>query len=301
MKKTLLTLLVIAALLLLGWFLFMRESTTDVTGPTDDDQVTSTDDGADDEDEDEEPIRSIGESANGNEIRAYTFGDGDTKLLFVGGIHGGYSWNTSLLAFELIDALEAGSITLSDDVEVTVVPVVNPDGLDAVVGTTGKFAANDVPAGVDTVPGRFNGNGVDLNRNFDCDWQAEGVWQQQSVSGGTGPFSEPEAAAMRTFVETYSPDAAVVFYSSAGGVFASNCHDGVSTETREILNVYANASGYAPYESYDFYEITGDFANWLASRNTPAISVLLTDHTSTEWTKNRAGIEALLAFYADEA
>jgi beta-lactamase superfamily II metal-dependent hydrolase len=38
--------------------------------------------------------------------------------------------------------------------------------------------------------------------------------------------------------------------------------------------------------------------NWLAKNGVPAISVLLTTHDDTEWEKNRAGVEALLKYYA---
>jgi len=136
-----------------------------------------------------------------------------------------------------------------------------------------------------------------LNRNFDCDWKAEAVWQDKKVSGGTAVFSEPEAAAVKTYIETNKPAAAVVWYSSAGGVFASNCHAGVLPETLEIASVYGKAAGYKVYKEFNFYEITGDMVNWLAKIGTPAISVLLTNHTDTEWTKNEAGIEALLSHY----
>ena len=37
--------------------------------------------------------------------------------------------------------------------------------------------------------------------------------------------------------------------------------------------------------------------NWLAKNSIPAISVLLTNHTDTEWSKNLAGIQALLTYY----
>jgi len=73
----------------------------------------------------------------------------------------------------------------------------------------------------------------------------------------------------------------------------------VLPETRVITNAYADASGYAAYEDFDFYEITGDAINWLAKKNIPAISVLLTTHEDVEWNKNRAGIEALLEYYAE--
>ena len=242
----------------------------------------------------------IGTSAGGLDIPIAHYGNGDTELLFVGGIHGGYSWNTALVAYELMDYLEENPEAVPANVTVSVIPVLNPDGLQEVVGTTGRFTRADVPSGEGaTIPGRFNANDVDLNRNFACDWQADAVWQDRDVSGGTGEFSEPEAQVIRGYINRNNPEAVVVYYSSAGGVFASNCHEGVLAETRALVNTYADASGYPAFEQFDFYEITGDMTNWLASEGVPAISVLLTSHTDTEWSKNRAGIEAILEYYAD--
>ncbi len=238
----------------------------------------------------------IGKSVEGRDITAYHFGTGDTELLFVGGIHGGYEWNTALVAYQLIEYLQNASSTIPATVKVTVIPVLNPDGLNKVVGTTtGNFTKADVSSSqaVQT-SGRFNANTVDLNRNFDCDWQTEGTWQNKKVSAGSAVFSEPESQAIKNYIETGKPSAVIVWYSAAGGVYASNCHNGVSTETRAMTTTYAKASGYPAHESFDSYEITGDMVNWLAKKNIPAISVLLTNHTDTEWTKNLAGIKALL-------
>ena len=242
----------------------------------------------------------IGTSAGGNAITAYHFGNGTTtELLFVGGIHGGYEWNTALVAFQLMDYLKASPSAIPVNVQVTVIPVLNPDGLSKVVGTTTRFSAADVSSSQEVqVSGRFNGNTVDLNRNFDCDWQTTGTWQNKSVSGGTAAFSEPESKAIRDYIQAHSPAAVVVWYSAAGGVFASNCHNGVSAKTRALMKTYADASGYRGYDNFDFYAITGDMTNWLAKINIPTISVLLTNHTDTEWSKNQAGIKALLASYA---
>ena len=40
----------------------------------------------------------IGSSVEGRDIKVTTLGQGDTHLLFVGGVHGGYEWNSSLSA-----------------------------------------------------------------------------------------------------------------------------------------------------------------------------------------------------------
>ena len=206
-----------------------------------------------------------------------------------------------LVAQELIDALRADSSVIPTNVMVTVIPVLNPDGLQKVTGTSDtNFSASDVSTSEATqISGRFNAHEVDLNRNFDCDWKSSGTWQSRQVSGGEKAFSEPESQALKAYVESHAIAAAVVWYSAAGGVFASNCHDGVLPETSTLTSLYAKASGYKAYESFDFYSITGDAVNWLAKQKIPAISVLLTTHTNVEWDKNLAGIKALLAHYAE--
>ena len=308
MKKIIIV-LVIVALAALGAYLLVQdlsgdtevpESGTEMTEPdststepegSGGEQATST------EPEAMEKESVIGTSAGGHEIVAYHYGTGDTKLLFMGGIHGGYEWNTSLVAYSLMDYLDENPDAVPENVRVTVIPVMNPDGLQEVAGMTGRFSASDVSG--DTVSGRFNANGVDLNRNFDCDWQPTGVWQDREVNAGSAVFSEPEAQAFRDFVNAEDPDGVVVWYSAAGGVFASNCHSGVLDGTRTIMNLYSQASGYPAFEEFDYYEITGDAVNWLAKKGIPAISVLLTDHENTEWSKNRSGIEALLDHYGE--
>lgn len=241
---------------------------------------------------------TIGKSTEGKDISLYQYGDGDTEILFVGGIHGGYEWNTVLLAYEAIDYLEANPQAIPDNIKVTIIPVLNPDGLNKVVGTSTRFSLTDVPKDeTEAVDGRFNANKVDLNRNFDCDWQTSGTWQNKTVSGGSQVFSESESQAMKSYIENHDPQAVVVWYSAAGGVFSSSCHNGISAETKALTSAYAKASSYTSHEEFDSYSITGDMVNWLAKKNIPAISVLLTDHKNTEWVKNQAGIEAILEYY----
>jgi predicted deacylase len=241
----------------------------------------------------------IGTSVEGRNISAFKYGTGTKKLLFVGGIHGGYEWNTVLVAYELMDYLKSNPSAVPASLEVTVIPVLNPDGLYKVVGKSGRFVAADVPASNDVqVSGRFNANGIDLNRNFDCDWQPSGMWQNTAVDGGSAVFSEPESKAFQAFVSAYAPTAVVGWYSAAGGVYSSNCHGGVLSLTKTMTNTYAKASGYPAHESFDNYAITGDMTNWLAKNKIPAISVLLTNHQDVEWEKNKKGVEALFTYFS---
>lgn len=242
----------------------------------------------------------IGTSVEGRDIIAYRYGTGENKVLFVGGLHGGYSWNTSLVGYEMVKHFKANVNAIPEGVQVIVIPVANPDGLAKVVTTEGAFSASAVnPSKTAQVAGRFNANKVDLNRNFDCQWKATGTWQDAPVSGGSAAFSEPEALALKNFIEAEKPAGVVVYYSAAGGVYASACGGAVTAATTELTSVYAKASGYPAHQSFDYYETSGDMVNWLAKNGVPAISVLLTDHVSPEWTKNKAGIEATLSHFAN--
>lgn len=224
----------------------------------------------------------IGTSVNGTAIEAFHFGTGDTEVLLVGGTHGSYSANTSALAREAIDYFNENSTVVPEGVMLTIIPTLNPDGL-AVSGTAGRFNANE----------------VDLNRNFDCEWSATGMWRAQEVSGGSAAFSEPEAQALRDYVQTYDPNAAIVLFSAEGKVYPSACDSTPSNASVELAATYASAAGYPAEAEFDAYTITGDMVNWMAKESIPAISVLLSDHQNTEWSKNQAGIEAVLASYAN--
>ena len=298
MKKIVISIIVIV-LVGVGIYYFTRSSPKDVVVNTNQNVSTTTDNIATTTKPVSKITTIIGKSVEGRDIIAYHFGTGDTELLFVGGIHGGYEWNTALLAYDLVDYLKANPSTVPTNIKVTIIPVLNPDGLNKVAGTSSRFTSSDVSNTESVViSGRFNGSEVDLNRNFDCDWQSVAKWQSKTVSGGSTAFSEPESLAIKNYINTQKPEAVVVWYSAAGGVFSSSCHNGILPITNTLTNTYAEASGYPAFEEFDFYAITGDMVNWLAKEKIPAISVLLTNHTSTEWTKNLAGVKSLLKYYA---
>ena len=123
------------------------------------------------------------------------------------------------------------------------------------------------------------------------------MWRGNVVSAGTAPFSEPEAQAIRDFVQVNKPTAVIFWHSQANAVYASECHMGILPETINIMNIYTKASGYLAVDSFDAYEVTGDAEGWLASIGIPAITVELKTHETIEWERNIAGIKALFAHY----
>ena len=245
------------------------------------------------------PVRTVvGQSVEGRKIEAYTYGQGKTHVEFVGGIHGGYEWNSTVLAYKLIDYLNANPKAVPINETVTVIPSANPDGVYEVVGKEGRFTNADVSTNKEVLArGRFNAHNVDLNRNFDCKWQPKSTWQSKIVSAGVSAFSEPEAVAIRDFALKDKPAVVVFWHSQSGTVYASQCLKGILPETLDLINVYAKASGYTASKTFDAYATTGGADDWLASINVPAFTVELTTHETIEWEKNLAGIKAVLDYY----
>lgn len=304
MKKTIILLVVIVVVILVGYFTlqYFLGSTDTISTNSENNTSTSTDETGSQpttpNQEENKPTTVIGTSIEGRDITAYHFGTGNKEILFVAGLHGGYEWNTSLVAYQLVDYLKQNPTIVPAGEKITVIPAANPDGLYKVTGKEGVFTSADVNSSQSVqISGRYNADSIDLNRNFDCDWQPTGKWQSTTVKAGSEAFSEPESVAIRDYVNNNIPTAVVVWYSAAGGVFASSCHQGVLSETTTLTNLFAEASGYKAYETFDFYQITGDMVNWLAKNSIPAISVLLTNHTDTEWTKNLAGVTAIINHY----
>lgn len=226
----------------------------------------------------------IGTSVKGREIEAYTFGTGDTNLLFVGGIHGGYEANTVRLAEAMIEEFQLDEDVIPSSVTVHIIPNLNPDG----------YALPPTAADAER---RFNANSVDLNRNFDCRWKSTGTWRSVTMSAGTAPFSEPEAVALRDYVAEVNPNAAVFWHSAASEVFTSECGNGVLSSTDLLMNTYASASTYRAAGLWTAYPVSGDAEGWLANIGIPAITVELETRDSIEWERNWPAVLAILELY----
>ncbi len=246
-----------------------------------------------------EEIKSeiIGKSVEGRPIEAYYFGDGEKRVLLIGGIHGGYEWNSVALAYQFIDYFSSSTDKIPSGIRVAIIPSLNPDGVFAVLGKEGRFTVTEAINATSTKLGRFNARDVDLNRNFDCKWKPESMWKGNRVSAGASVFSEPEAVALRDFVAKFKPNVAVFWHSQANAVYASACHSGILPETLSVMNAYSVASGYNAVKTFDAYEVTGAAEDWLASIGIPAVTVELKTHEDVEWVKNLAGVNALFNLY----
>jgi hypothetical protein len=240
----------------------------------------------------------LGTSTQGYPIEAYQIGNGPVRLAFIGGIHGGYEWNTTLLAYQAIDFFISHPEELPASVSLYIVPSANPDGLVDLIGRFGRFSFDEIRSLTTTFtfPGRFNGNGVDLNRNWGYNWTPNAFWWQAQVNAGAEPFSEVETRILRDFL-TVSPMTAVVFWHSAArGVFPGAC-DAPLPQTKTLATLYAVAAQYPAYDSFDAYPITGDATDWLCSQGIPAIVVELSSKRGLDWPQNLSAMRAIITTF----
>lgn len=241
--------------------------------------------------------RDIGTSVEGRQIEMISLGTGSRELIVVGGIHGGYEWNTVLLAQQLLEYYRAEPSRIPDDVRLHFIVNMNPDGLYRIVGDR-ELEELDF-SGIDTRSGRFNANFVDLNRNWDYEWEPVSYWGTTEVKAGTAPFSEPETRAVRDIVLRLGPAGVIFFHSAADGIYHGGRREGFEA-SRRLAEAFAEGSGYrlpeAGAKGLVTYRITGSASNYLYTRGIPAIVVELSTHHRTEFERNRLGMESLLEY-----
>lgn len=223
---------------------------------------------------------NLGVSTEGRPITAVRFGDGALKLVVVGDTHGGPEANTYYLTTQLIAYFRAHPEQVPASVRLYFIPTLNPDGL-----------ANG---------SRFNGNGVDLNRNMntdldDCaenDWRisVQGAYGVVSDTGGPYAESEVESRLIRDFLLDAS--GAIFLHSNAGLVFPAFCESEPSIKLGEV---YAGAAGYVYSRYWPNYLITGGMHDWAGSLGIAAITPELVTGTDSEFDQNLAGLGAVLA------
>lgn len=226
----------------------------------------------------EPALITIGSSAGGRALEGFRFGEGDRAVVVVGGLHGGFAPGSVVFPDLLLQHFNDNPAELPPGFALFTFANVNPDSAAA----PGELA------------GRLNANGVDLNRNFGCNWSSEADWRGTPVNPGSAPFSEPETRALRDFLVDLQPEL-VIFYEARatnGLVAAGRCGEDHPPSNR-LRDVYAASAGY----DVDTFELNGDSSDWLTTLDIPAISVLLKEYeglSSQEWRDNLSGIRAVL-------
>ena len=212
-------------------------------------------------------------------ISTLVIGTGPRKVLFTAAHHAN-EWITALVllkyAEDLAEAIRTDGILfgqkardLAEAVTIYMIPMVNPDGVDLVVGAIepgniqydlAQRLAQDYPA--IPFPNGWKANllGVDLNLNYPAGWlQAREIKFSQGYTRpgprdyvGRAPLDQLETKALAEFTEFLDP-ALVLAYHSQGKEIYWQFRDYSVPGAKELGEVMAKVSGYTlaevPYES----------------------------------------------------
>lgn len=216
---------------------------------------------------------SIGASVKGRGIKAYSFGSGATKIVYIGGTHGDET-SSVVLMNQWIESLESGGGAPAGKT-IIVIPTLNPDGY-----------ANGT---------RNNARNVDLNRNFPAnDWQADvtSPYGTPIPKGGGGkPLSEPESAAIANYLLSVRPRLVLTYHAKAGVVIPNGSGD--SNALAAIYDQKSNlyqSSGMGVFK----YETTGEMEVWLRDKaGIPCLLIELWTTSGQEFSGNQNAMWAM--------
>ena len=202
--------------------------------------------------------------------------------MIIAGIHGGDEGNTIALADQLIAHLRNNPQAVPPGYTLYILRSLNPDG-----------------EALGTVPeGRFNANGVDLNRNFEVGWKAE--WKSNGCSStpgtaGPGPGSEPETQALKEFLVSRHVQALISYHSAYLGVLPSG--NPAHQESTRFAQAIHDISDYPYPPVHTGCEYTGTLVDWAASSGvSAAVDVELNSDVDTEFETNLGVLAVLLSF-----
>lgn len=188
-------------------------------------------------------VKTIGKSTLGRPIECYTIGNQRKKVLFCGAFHG-MEWITSLVLYKFIinicDAIINHKTIQNEKLwqyfcgySLAIIPCVNPDGVEICINGS-KSARNlesyiDYISKGDTSSWQANAMGVDINHNFNADWQnlkmkelAMGINSPRaSRHGGTYPESEAETIALTGFCRENEIISATAFHTQGEEIYWS--------------------------------------------------------------------------------
>jgi g-D-glutamyl-meso-diaminopimelate peptidase len=210
-------------------------------------------------------------SAFGREIRTLTMGTGERQVLFTAAHHAN-EWITALVLLKFTEDLaQAASVngriygiearTILKAATIHMVPLVDPDGVDLVVGaiapgtleyeTARGFADNypNIP-----FPNGWKANllGVDLNLQYPALWlRAREIKFSQGFTRpgprdyvGRAPLNQLESRALAELTEELDP-ALVLAYHTQGKVIYWQFQDIPVPSARALAEEFARLSGYA--------------------------------------------------------
>ncbi|WP_316572029.1 M14 family metallocarboxypeptidase [Neobacillus sp. YIM B06451] len=224
----------------------------------------------------------IGRSVLGKPIWELKIGNGHRKVHFNASFHAN-EWITSGILMELVNMyllalcdnrtiLGEEAISIFESTELSIVPMVNPDGVDLVLHgpPPGMWElATAINGGKTDFSGwKANIRGVDLNNQFPANWEIEKERKEPKSPAprdftGTSPLSEPEAIAMANLSVNSRFDMVVAFHTQ-GQEFYWGYGGKEPAVSSYIAEEFSRLSGYRAVHTIDSH---AGFKDWFIQEN----------------------------------
>ena len=237
---------------------------------------------------------TIGKSVRGLDIRGIKIGGGRESVLYAAAFHGSEHITTNIALY----FLEALGESIKNDKDlcgvdlkrilakrsILILPRINPDGCEiSILGEKGCLQKEKEIGNLcrgDYKIWNSNFRGVDINHNFNADWEnlkkreeKAGIWGPSPTRyGGIKPESEPETKALCDLCRSANICHALALHSQGEVIYHGykNIHPKKSKKMAEIL---ATESGYALDVPIGLAE-GGGFKDWfILEFNRPAFTI----------------------------
>lgn len=229
----------------------------------------------------------IGKSLCGRKLQYLKIGSDNSPVLFVSAFHG-MEWLTSLLVLKFVESISK-AIYYRDFVKeseiserlkekgLVVIPCINPDGVEISINgakTAGIYESfvKKLSKNGKTNFWQANARGVDLNHNFDANWnelheleKANGIKTPGPTRyGGMAPESELETKALSDFCRKMNFRHVVAFHSQGEEIYWE-FGEKTPQKAKIMAKKMSKLSGYKLSEPQGL-AVGGGFKDWFVSK-----------------------------------
>ncbi|MBG9654835.1 M14 family metallopeptidase [Cytobacillus firmus] len=216
-------------------------------------------------------VNTIGQSVLGKPIQEIRFGKGNKKVQINASFHAN-EWITTPILMALLNSFllsitnvrpirGISTMPLYNSVDLSIVPMVNPDGVDLVLNGPPAEVREEVISinrgSIDFTGWKANIRGVDLNNQFPAKWDFEKQRSEQSGPAprdylGEAPLTEPEAIAMAELARDNQFDRMLAFHTQ-GAEFYWGYEGMEPPESEVIAQEFERVSGYRAVQYIDSF------------------------------------------------
>lgn len=243
-------------------------------------------------------VQTFGKSVLGRPLYCLSLGNGNRRVLY-NAAHHANEWITTPVLFHFVEILAQAWVDaallygtsarqLLDAVTLSLVPLVNPDGVDLVTGALSNTAllaqTQTMAMYYPSIPypdgWKANIQGVDLNLQYPARWKtAREIKFEQGFTQpgprdyvGSAPLTAPESYALSQLTRRLNPDL-TLSYHTQGEVIYWRFADYLPTGSLELGERLAEASGYT-LETTPIFSANAGYKDWyIQTYNRPGYTI----------------------------